>query len=149
MCPIEQINFLLINNNEEYMINTTLNVLLLFWLIPVLCRQSLVCMCVSDNLPWWWGIDILQYLLLQCNTVWLKKLLHIAIHFDIMQYAYCNVCCVTVVSIQLLCYKNDWTSGSLGKESGCNLPQFYSESIYGSTLEWIAAVAELSAILDT
>ena len=68
-----------------------------------------------------------------------------------MQYTYCNVCCVNVVTIQLLRYKNDWTSGNLGKESGRNLPQFYSESIYGSTLdlEWIVAVAELSAILDT
>ena len=66
-----------------------------------------------------------------------------------MQYTYCSVCCVNVVSIQLLRYKNNWISGNLGKESGCNLPQFYSESICGSTLEWITAVAELSAILDT
>ena len=34
-------------------------------------------------------IDILQYLLLQCNTIWLKgniDILHIAIYCDILQY---------------------------------------------------------------
>ena len=50
-------------------------------------------------------IDILQYLLLQYNTIWVKgniDILHIAI--------YCNLCCLNVVNTQLLHHNNDWTS---------------------------------------
>ena len=55
-------------------------------------------------------IDILQYLLLQHNTIRLKKILHIAIFYCAI---YCKVCCFNVVNIQLLHHKNDWTSGNL------------------------------------
>ena len=53
-------------------------------------------------------IDILQYLLLQYNTIQLKgniDILHIAI--------YCNVCCLNVINTQSLRHKNDWTSKNL------------------------------------
>ena len=53
-------------------------------------------------------IDILQCLLLQYNTIWLKgniNILHIAI--------YCNVCCLNVINTQSLHHKNDWTSKNL------------------------------------
>ena len=53
-------------------------------------------------------IDILQYLLLQYNTIWLKAnidILHIAIYY--------NVCCFNVLIAQSLHHKNDWTSKNL------------------------------------
>ena len=52
-------------------------------------------------------IDILQYLLQQYNTIWLKgniNILYIAI--------YCNVC-LNVVNAQSLHHKNAWTSRNL------------------------------------
>ena len=53
-------------------------------------------------------IDILQYLLLQYNIIWLKgdiDILHIAI--------YCIVCYLNVVNTQSLHHKNDQTSKNL------------------------------------
>ena len=53
-------------------------------------------------------IDILQYLLLQYNTIRLKgniNILYIAIYV-----IYCNVGCLNVVNGQSLHHKNDWTS---------------------------------------
>ena len=61
-------------------------------------------------------IDILQYFLQQYNTIRLKgniNILHIAIYCDILQYIYCNVCCLNVVNTQSLHHKNDWASKNL------------------------------------
>ena len=50
-------------------------------------------------------IDILQCLLLQYNTIWLKEVIDI-LYITI----YCNVYCLNVVNTQSLHHKNDWTS---------------------------------------
>ena len=58
-------------------------------------------------------IDILQYLLLQYNTICLIKILIrillIVIYCDILQYI-ATLIAFKAVSIRLLHYKNDWTS---------------------------------------